>query len=100
MAVGERHGGIEIDALQKTVARNIGEDDRSNPGILEALSDLKCSDLRALRPAFDRNLTVARVKADRNAAGKFSCRAFHELRIAHRGRARDDSRHAFWHPGL
>src|ERR1700678_3502185 len=70
-ALGELDRRLEIEALQQAVARNVGEDDRGNPGILEPLRDLEGGDLRRLRPAFDRDLPVTGVETDRNAAGKF-----------------------------
>jgi len=56
--------------------------------------------LRRLRPAFDRDLAVARVEADRDAAGEFFRRAFHKLGIAHRSGADDHPRNTFRQPGF
>ena len=56
--------------------------------------------LRGLGPAFDRDLAVARVEADRDAAGKFPRGALHQLGIAHRRGADDDARDALGEPGL
>src|ERR1700694_4462967 len=40
-AFGKLDGGVEIEAFQQTVARDVGEDDRGDTGILEALCDLE-----------------------------------------------------------
>ena len=99
-ALGELDRRIEIEALQQAVAGNIGEDDRGDPGILEPLRDFEGGDLRGLGPAFDRDLAVAGVETDRDAAGKFPGRTFHKLGIAHRRGADDDPRNALGEPGL
>src|SRR6202021_3380989 len=57
-APGELDRRLEIEALQQAVAGNVGEDDRGNPAILEALRDFEGGDRRRLGPAFDRDLAV------------------------------------------
>ena len=71
MRIGQRDGGIEIEAFQEAVAGNVGEDDRGDARILEPLRDFQRAELGGLGPAFDRDLAVACVEADRDAAGKF-----------------------------
>src|ERR1700686_3111699 len=44
--LGERNGGVEIEAFQQAVARDVGEDDGRDAGILESPSDFECGDLR------------------------------------------------------
>ena len=75
MRVGERDGGVEIEALEQAVAGDVGVDDGGDAGILEALGDIERGQLGGLRPAFDRDLAVARIEADRDAAGKLLARA-------------------------
>ena len=68
--VGERDGGVEIEAFEHAVARDIGVDDGGNAGILEAARDVRArSSSDGLRPAFDRHLAVARIEPDGDAAG-------------------------------
>ena len=55
---------------------------------------------RGLGPAFDRDLAVARVDADGDAAGKFLRGALHQRGIAHRRGADDDARDALGEPGF
>ena len=100
IALGERNGGVEVEALQQAVARDVGEDDRGDAGILEALRDFERGHLRGLGPAFDRDLAVARVEADRDAAGEFLRSALHQFGIAHRRGADDDPRNALVEPGF
>src|SRR5882724_7214032 len=69
-AFGKLNGGVEIEAFQQTVARDVGEDDRGDAGILEALCDLERGNLRRLGPAFDRDLAVARVEPHRHTTGE------------------------------
>ena len=77
---------------EHAVARNVGVDDRGDAGILEAPRDVERGKLRGLRPAFDRDVTVARIEPDGDAAGKGARRSLDQRRIAHRGGADDDPR--------
>src|ERR1700694_5679514 len=99
-AVRKLDGGFEIETFQQTVARNVGEDDRGDAGILEALRNLKRGDLRGLRPAFNRDLTVTRVETDRDAAGESFRSSLDQFRITHRRGADDHARNAFCQPGF
>src|SRR5579872_2874347 len=99
-AFGQRDGGVEIEALQQAVARDVGKDDRGNAGVLEACCDFERRHLRRLSPAFDRNLAVACIEANRNAARKRFRRALDQLGIAHRGGADDDAGNSLGEPGL
>src|ERR1700704_5776688 len=76
-ALGKLYGGVEIEAFQQAVARDVGEDDRGDAGILESPRDLERGYLRRLRPAFDRDLAVARVEPHRNTTGELFRRALH-----------------------
>jgi len=69
-------------------------------GILESPRDLERAHLGRLRPAFDRDLAVARVKPHRNTTGELFRRALHKLGVAHRRGADDDARNAFRQPRL
>src|SRR5271166_2842614 len=66
----QRERGLEIEPGQQSVARNVGMDDGGDARILEALGKIERAKLRCLRPPFDRNHAIARIKADGNAAGK------------------------------
>ncbi len=68
--LGQRDGGVEIEALEHAVARDVGVDDGGDAGVLEAARDVERRQLRGLRPALDRHLAVARVEPDRDLAGK------------------------------
>ncbi len=46
MRVGQRNGRIEVETLEQAVARDVGEDDGGNTGILETPRDLQHRDLR------------------------------------------------------
>ena len=70
--VGQRDGGIEVEALEHAVARHVGVDDGGDAGILEAPRDVERRQLRGLGPALDRHLAVAGIEADGDPAGKFA----------------------------
>ena len=55
--------------LKEAVAGNVGIDDRGDARILESLAEFGRREFRAYGPAFDRDLAVARVDPDRDAAG-------------------------------
>src|SRR5215469_12160694 len=78
--IGESDGGLEIEALEQAVARNVGVDDGGDARILEAARDLERRELARLGPTFDRDQAGARVEADRDTAGKFSRRFAHQIR--------------------
>ena len=80
IAVGERNGRVEIEALEQAVARDVGEDDGGDAGILEPLRDVERGDFGGLGPALDRDLAVARVEPDRDPAGNFLRGALDQLR--------------------
>src|SRR5262249_60731080 len=82
--VRERNGGVEIEALEQAVARNVGVDDCRNARILEAARDVERRELGRLRPALDRDLAVARIETDRYAARKRAGGALAQLGAAHR----------------
>ena len=63
-----------------------------------AMSSAESSEVS--RPALDRDLAVARVEADGDAAGKCFRRFLHQRRIAHRRRADDDAGDALAEPAL
>src|SRR6185295_9066659 len=50
-ALGQRDRCIEVETLQQTVARDVGEDDGGDAGILETLCDFERRHLRGLGPA-------------------------------------------------
>ena len=55
---------------------------------------------RGFGPAFDRDLAVARIEADRDAPGKVARGLLDERRIAHRGGADDDACDALLEPAF
>ncbi len=55
---------------------------------------------RRFGPARNRDFAVARVDADGDLTRKAPRRVAHEIRIAHRRRADDDTRHAFAKPAF
>ena len=67
-AVGERDGGVEIEALEQAVAGNIGVDDRGDAGVGKAARHVVGRKLGRFRPAGDRDPAVARVEPDRDPA--------------------------------
>src|SRR4051812_769143 len=73
--IGERNRRVQIQALEQTIARDIGEDDGGNAGILEPLRDLQHGHLRGLGPAFDRDLALTGIEPDRDAAGELPGRS-------------------------
>ena len=79
--LGDRLG---VDADQRAVAGDVGGDDRRDAGIVEAMRELDDADLAGLGPALDRDLAVARVDADDDAAGIILRRPPHQLGIAQR----------------
>ena len=76
IAFGQLNGRIEVETPEQSVAGDVGEDDRSDAGILEPLRDFERRDLRGLGPAFDRDLAVTGIEPDRDAAGKFFAALF------------------------
>ena len=72
----------------------------ATPASSKPLRDFEHRHLRGLGPAFDGDLAVAGVEADRDAAGEFLRGALHQFRIAHRGGADDDARDALVEPGF
>src|SRR4051794_11483177 len=98
--IRQRDGRTEIQALEQAIARDVGEDDGGDAGVLEPLRDLQHRYLRGLGPTFDRDLAVTRIEPDRDPAGEFSCSSLHQFRIAHRGGADDDPGNALVEPGF
>src|SRR4029453_2814413 len=99
-ALGQRERRIEVEALQQAVARDVGEDDGGDAGILQPRRVFERGHLRGLGPAFDRDLSVARVEPDGDAAGKFFRGALPQFGTAHRSRADDHARNALVEPGF
>src|SRR5580704_6016181 len=98
--VGERDGGVEVQALEHAVARHIRIDDRSDAGVLKTPRDVERGQLRRCGPAFDRDFAIARVETDGDAA-RISARSFfHQRRVAHRRGADDDAGYALAEPAL
>ena len=56
--------------------------------------------MRGLRPTFDRDLAIAGVETNRDAAGEFFRGTFHKFGIAHRCSPDDHPRNALCQPGL
>src|SRR3954470_2787901 len=98
--IRQRNGCIEIQALEQAVARDVGEDDGGNAGILETPCDLQHRHLRGLGPAFDRDLAATCIEPDRDAAGEFPGGSLHQFGVAHRGGADDDAGDALFEPGF
>ena len=51
--IGKRDGGVDVEALEHAVARDVGIDDRGNAGVLEAPGDIERGKLRASRPSLE-----------------------------------------------
>ena len=79
----------QLMPLQHAVAGDVGVDDRGDAGVLEAAASVERGELRGLGPALDRDLAVAGVEADRDAAGERASPPLDQRRIAHR-RGADD----------
>ena len=47
--IGKRDGGVDIQALQHAVARDVGVDDGGNAGVFEAPGDIEHGEFRAFR---------------------------------------------------
>src|SRR6185437_10331699 len=93
-----RDGGVEIEALEQAVARDVGIDDGGDARVLEAARNLERRQFRRLGPALYRHLAVARIESDRDAAGKLPGRFLDQRRVAHLRRADDDAVDAFLQP--
>src|SRR6185369_5118205 len=96
----QRDGGVEIEALEHPVARHVGVDDGGDAGVLETTRDLERGQLRRFRPAFDRDLAVARIETNRDLFRKAPRRFLDESRIAHRRRPYDDPVDALGEPAF
>ena len=96
---GERSGRLEIEPGKHAVACDVGIDDGRHAGVLEAARKVERGHLARLRPAFDRNLAVARIDADGDAAGKVARGFLDQRRVAHRSGAEDHAVDALVEPG-
>jgi hypothetical protein len=97
---GQLNRCVPIDSFQETVARDIGEDDGCDAGILESPGDIEGGYLGGLGPALHGDLSIARIESYRDTSRKFSRGTLDQLRIAH-GRGTDDNaRDALAEPGL
>ena len=67
--LGERHGGLEIDALHHAVAVNVGVHHSGDPGIGEASCQIGGLEFALAGPPLYRNATVARINADNDVPG-------------------------------
>ena len=92
-------GRFEIEPGEHAVARDVGIDDGRDAGVLEAAGKVERGHLARLGPAFDRDLAVARIDADGDAAGKVARRLAHQRRVAHRRGAEDHAVDALLQPG-
>ena len=72
----------------------------ATPASSKRLRDIERRKLGGLRPALHRDIAVAGVEPDRDAAGKCLRRLLHQRRIAHCGGADDDAGDAFIEPAL
>src|SRR5208282_6440942 len=98
--IGECDRSFEVEALEHPIARYVRIDDGGDTGIFETLGDIERGKLRRLRPAFNRDLAVARIESDGDAT-RMAPRGFlHQRRVAHGGRTDDDARDALAEPRL
>ena len=72
----------------------------ATPASSKRLRDVERGKFRSLGPAFDRDLAVARIEPDRDAARIGARRLLDQRRIAHRRGADDDARDALAEPAL
>ena len=72
----------------------------ATPASSKRLRDIERGQRGGLRPAFDRDLAVAGIEADRDAVRKPARRLFHQRRIAHRRGADDHAVDPLAEPGL
>ena len=87
-------------SFQHAVAIYIGIDHGRNADVFEAAGDVERGQRRCFRPAFDRDLAVARVQPHRDPAGIGAGGSFDERRIAHGRGADDHTRDALIQPGV
>ncbi len=67
---------------------------------MESLGNFQRREFGRFRPTLDRDLAVARIEPDGDAAGKFLCRVLDQRRIAHGGSADDDAGDALGEPAF
>src|SRR6202034_488655 len=98
--VGETQRGVEVEAFEHAVAGNVGVDDGGDPRVLEASGDVERRETRGLRPAFDRDASLARIKPDRDMARIGPRGTPDQHRVAHRRGADDDPGNALGEPAF
>src|SRR5262245_29915761 len=98
--LGERDGGVEVQALEQPVARDVGIDDGRDAGILELARDVERGELRDIGPALHRHLAVAGIERDRDPVGELARGIADQGGIAHRRGADDDAVDTLVEPGF
>src|SRR5258708_7624450 len=81
--IGQRNGGVEVEALEKAVAGNIRMNDCGNAGILESQRNFKRRQIGSLGPTLHGDTAVARIQSDGNAVRPVACGLFDEVRVFH-----------------
>src|SRR5262249_24637315 len=97
--LGERDGGVDVEAREQAVAGNVGVDQGRDAHVFEPFGDVEGAELRCFRPTRDRHHAVAGVERDRDAGGVEARGLGDERRIAHRRSADDDTGEARVGPG-
>ena len=69
MAAASAAVAATFTPCKHAVARDVGEDDGGDARVLETLRQFGRGEFGRLRPAFDGDLAVLRIDADRDAAG-------------------------------
>ena len=87
MARGEFHRRLEVRAESRTVATDVGEDDRRCARRCGPTGDVERSRARLVEPAFGRDPAIALVDADRDTARVARAGPVDQIGVAHRGGA-------------
>src|SRR5690606_22346786 len=88
--LGQLHGGVDIDAVEHTVATDVGVDDAFDAIVLELLAEVDDVMTGQLGPTVHRHLAVLGVEADDDMAGEGTAGIMQEAGVLDRGRTDDD----------
>ena len=97
---GEAGSRFDIDALEHSVASDVGEQQRRDPGIFEAAGEVGDGDGRHACPAPRRNHAVARVDGDDDSPRGGGGSSADEIGVVKRRRPHDDARDAKAQPAV
>ena len=96
----EFYGCVDVDALQKPIAANVGEQKRGNARVLEPTREVDHGDVGHFRPALGRDHAVFRVNRDDDAVLPFARHVFDEFGVFQGSRTHNNARHAKVEPAF